>query len=110
LTRLASRTRKGRKPDKGEGPTALTVELLIECGDQAIATALNDVLMPDNRYFPKDQTFNSSKDGSSLQFSVESPRARPAISTVTSIISDTVLFRDVWVEAKTRGLGSAAPQ
>ena len=110
MTRVASRMRKDRKTDKGEGATGLTVELLIECGDEAVATALNDVLMPDNRYFPKDQMFKASKDGPSIQFRVESPRARPALGTVASIISDAVLFRDVWVEAKTRGLGSAAPQ
>jgi hypothetical protein len=88
----------------------MTVELLIECRDAAIASALEDVLMPDNRYFPKDQRFKSSKDGPLIRFTVESPRARPALSTVSSIISDTKLFGDVWVEAKSRGLGSAAPQ
>ena len=66
--------------------------------------------MPDNRYFPKDQRFQASKEGSLVRFSVGSPRARPALSTVSSIISDAMLFRDVWVEAKTRGLGSAAPR
>jgi hypothetical protein len=96
---------KERKRERG-----LTIELLIECGDSTAATALNDVLMPDNRYFPKDQLFKASNDGTSIRFSVESPRSRPALSTVASIISDAKLFRDVWVEAKTKGRGGPAPQ
>ena len=88
----------------------LSLELVIECADETIATALNEALMPDNRYFPKDQRFHASKHGNRIRFTVDSPRARPALSTVSSIISDAMLFRDVWVEAKTRGLGSAAPR
>jgi len=95
---------KGRRREAG-----LTIELSIACADEAVAAALNEALMPDNRYFPKDQRFRAAKDGSFIRFSVWSPRARPALSTVSSIISDARLFRDVWVEAKTRGLGSAAP-
>jgi hypothetical protein len=94
---------KGRRPEAG-----LSLELLIECADDTVAAALNEALMPDNRYFPKDQRFQASKQGKLIRFKVESPRARPALSTVSSIISDAMLFRDVWVEAKTRGLGSAA--
>jgi hypothetical protein len=52
-----------------------------------VAEALDEALMPDNRYFPKDQAFKASKEGS----------------------ADARLFRDVWLEAKTRGLGSAPP-
>jgi len=96
---------KARRPEAG-----LSLELLIECADETVATALNEALMPDNRYFPKDQQFQASKEGNLIRFNVGSPRARPALSTVSSIISDAMLFRDVWVEAKTRGLGSAAPQ
>jgi len=94
---------KGRRPEGG-----LSLELLIECADETVAAALNEALMPDNRYFPKDQRFQASKQGNLIRFNVASPRARPALSTVSSIISDAMLFRDVWVEAKTRGLGSAA--
>ena len=86
----------------------MTVELQIECSDETVAKALNEALMPDNRYFPKDQRFKASKEGSFIRFEVESPRPRPALSTVTSILSDARLFRDVWVEAKTRGLRNAA--
>jgi hypothetical protein len=96
---------------KARGPEAgITIELLIECGDETVAAALNDALMPDNRYFPKDQRFQASRDGPVIRFEVGSPRARPALSTVASIISDAKLFGDVWVEAKTRGLGSSAPR
>jgi len=96
-------TREARKREAG-----LSLELLIECRDESVADALNKALMPDNRYFPKDQRFRASKEGNLIRFTVASPRARPALSTVTSIVSDAMLFRDVWVEAKTRGLGSAA--
>jgi hypothetical protein len=96
---------------KDRGPEiGLTIELLIECRDETVATALNEALMPDNRYFPKDQRFQASKKGHIICFSVGSPRARPALSTVSSIISDAKLFGDVWVEAKTRGLRSSAPR
>ncbi len=94
---------------RGSG-AALTIDLLIECRDETVAAALNEALMPDNRYFPKDQQFRASREGPMVRFLISSPRARPALSTVTSIISDAKLFGDVWVEAKTRGLGSAAPQ
>jgi hypothetical protein len=93
---------KGRRPE-----TALTVQMLIQCRDEAVAEALNKALMPDNRYFPKDQHFDCSREGAVIRFRVASPRARPALSTVSSIVSDARLFRDVWVEVKTRGLGSA---
>lgn len=90
--------------------TALTIELLIECRDETVAAALNEALMPDNRYFPKDQRFKASKEGAFIRFTVGSPRARPALSTVASLISDAKLFSDLWVETETRGLGSAAPR
>jgi hypothetical protein len=75
--------------------TSLTLELSIECADGIVAEMLNEVLMPDNRYFPKDQRFAVSRSGPVLRFSVTSPRARPALSTVTSIVSDAKLFQDV---------------
>ena len=110
MTTAAPGKRDDPKPEREEGAAGLTIELVIECGDETVAAALSDVLLPDNRYFPKDQRFKASRDGPSLRFSVESPRARPALSTVSSIISDAELFRDVWIEAKTKGLGSSAPQ
>lgn len=94
---------KGTRPEPG-----LSLELLIECSDETVAAALNEALMPDNRYFPKDQRFQASKQRNVLRFYVGSPRARPALSTVSSIVSDAMLFRDVWVEARTRRPGSAA--
>jgi len=85
----------------------MSIELSIECSDELVAAALDEALMPDNRYFPKDQIFEASRKGSSILFTVSSPRARPVVSTVTSIISDARLFRDMWLEAKTWGLGNA---
>jgi hypothetical protein len=99
---------RDRSRSQKAGTAGLTIELMIECSDDDVAKALNDALMPDNRYFPKDQRFKASREGSVIRFRVESPRARPALSTVASIISDAKLFRDVWVESKTRGLGNAA--
>jgi hypothetical protein len=85
----------------------MRVELTVECSDEAVAAALNEALMPDNRYFPKDQRVKALREGSLIKFYVESPRARPALSTVTSIVSDARLFRDVWLEAKGRRRGNA---
>jgi len=51
--------------------------------------------MPDNRYFPKDQDFRGATEGRSLKFSIDSPRARPALSTVSSILADSRLFCEI---------------
>jgi hypothetical protein len=88
---------------------ASRVELVIECSDAATAEALDEALMPDNRYFPKDQRFDATRDGPSLRFVVGSPRPRQALSTVASIVSDARLFRDIWVEAKAGGGGRPLP-
>jgi hypothetical protein len=91
----ATSRRVDRSPSEegGErGAGGLTLELLIACSDEVVAKALNDALMPDNRYFPKDQRFRASREG-----------------TIASIISDAKLFRDIWVESRTRGLRNAAP-
>ena len=96
----------------GEGaPRAgVTIHLEIECSDEEVAKALEQALMPDNRYFPKDQRFRCGREGSVISFEIGSPRVRPALTTVDSIVSDAKLFGDVWVEARTRGLGSSAAQ
>jgi hypothetical protein len=75
----------------------LTAVLRIECRDGQTAKALSGVLMPDNRYFPKDQAFRAHRDGRTVSFEIESQRVRPALSTIASIVSDTKLFRDLWV-------------
>ncbi len=75
---------------------------MIGCADGAIASALSEALGPDNRYFPKDESFEASKEGPNLRFRVECPRPRPALSTVASIVSDARLFRDMWIEATGR--------
>jgi hypothetical protein len=80
----------------------LTLVLSIECIDRRVAEMLNGVLMPDNRYFPKDQRFTVARRGPRLRFIVSSPRARPALSTAASILSDASLFQDVWLETKAR--------
>ena len=109
---MSSVSPKGKKPRSNPTKKApgVTIELSIECSDEAAAGALNQALMPDNRHFPRDQRFLASKEGSTLRYTVASPRARPAFSTVSSIISDAKLFSDIWVEVKTRGLGNAAQQ
>lgn len=80
-------------------------ELSIECVDEEVAAALDQALMPDNRYFPKDQEFRASKEGQVIRYEVDSPRVRPALTTMTSLLGDTRLFSEVWIEAKTGGLG-----
>ncbi|HUI00250.1 MAG TPA: hypothetical protein VLU99_08565 [Nitrososphaerales archaeon] len=88
---------------------SVAVELLIECSDEEVASALNQALAPDNRYFPKDERFRSSRDGPLIRVDVECPRARPALSTVASVVADAKLFGEIWVEARTKGLGKAPP-
>lgn len=100
-------THAGTDKPRLKSASGMTIELTIQCSDEKVADALNQALMPDNRYFPNDQRFRATKEGSLLRFNVASPRGRPVVSTVRSIISDARLFRDIWVEAKTRGLGSA---
>ena len=94
---------KALRPRPDAPARGMAIELRIECGDVRVADALDQALMPDNRYFPKDQSFQASKEGSVIWFKVASPRARPVISTVASIISDARLFRDIWLVAETRG-------
>ena len=101
---------RGKDPLRKGGKASIAIELLIECRDEPAARALDEALMPDNRYFPKDQRFRAWKGGSSIRFSVESPRPRPALSTVAGILSDARLFRDVWVEARARGPPRAAKE
>jgi hypothetical protein len=104
--RAAGRGERGR-PGGSADAAGTSIELVIECVDEAVAKALDEALMPDNRYFPKDQRFKASREGSTIRFGVDSPRPRPALGTITSIVADSRLFRDIWVEAKTRGLGKA---
>jgi hypothetical protein len=99
-------TTGGARKPRARPAKGVAVELSIECSDRRVAEALNKALMPDNRYFPKDQRFKASKEGSIIRFDVASPRARPVVSTVASIISDARLFRDIWLVAKTKGSGA----
>ena len=57
----------------------LSLELVIECADETVATALNEALMPDNRYFPKDQRFHGLEAGEPrpLQRRLPQGEARP---------------------------------
>ncbi|MDG7020455.1 MAG: hypothetical protein JRN23_00825 [Nitrososphaerota archaeon] len=81
---------------------SVSLLLQIECRDGEVASALDAALMPDNRYFPKDQRFSASRRGRRLTFRVDSPRLRPAVSTVESIIADAKLFGEVWSQASRR--------
>jgi hypothetical protein len=103
--------KKKRESKKRAVPSKMgaSIELTIETHDVLVAKALNEALMPDNRYFPKDQSFHASTDGRTIRFDIGSPRVRPALSTAASIISDAKLFADVWVECKTKGLARPAP-
>ena len=71
-------------------------ELTVECEDARTAESLDKALAPDNRYFPKDMKFGSSRRGRALRFEISSPRLRPGLSTVTGLVEDVRLFGDVW--------------
>ncbi len=88
--------------------STVSISLSIECRDEEVAMALDAALMPDNRYFPKDQSFTSRREGRMLAFRIASPRVRPALTTTSSLIFDARLFSEVWVMAKSEGLPAAA--
>jgi hypothetical protein len=73
------------------------VRLTVFCRDAATAEMLLAVLSPDNRAFPKDQSFTSELDegGTALVFQASSERPMSVFSTVESILADVRLFEDV---------------
>ncbi len=81
---------------------SLEIIVRIECRDERVAEALEQVLLPDNRYFPKDQVFESRRVRSNLEFKVRSPRLKPAIGTVNSLVGDAKLFEETWLGSGAR--------
>src|SRR5690348_2912794 len=75
-----------------------SVRLKITCQDAATAKKLLAVLSPDNRAFPKDQSFTALDllDGA-LLFQAESERPLSVFSTMESILSDVQLFEEIWL-------------
>lgn len=74
----------------------LTLDLVITCSSAKEARALKDVLSPDNKSVPKDQTFSSALEGERLRFTIASPRASSCISSALGILGDAKLFQEVW--------------
>lgn len=74
----------------------LTVELVITCDTPEEARSLQDVLAPDNKSVPKDQSFSSRADGEKLRFQIGSAKVSGCLSSAASILADTMLFQDVW--------------
>jgi len=74
----------------------LTIELVFECGSETEAISMEEVLSPDNKSVPKDQEFDSRRDGAMLTFRISSERASGCISSAGGLLSDAKLFQEVW--------------
>jgi hypothetical protein len=78
----------------------LALELTLSCTNEEQARSLKAVLAPDNKNFPKDQSFVEEVDGSQLRFLITSERASGCISSALGILTDAKLFQDVWEMTK----------
>jgi len=78
-----------------------TLLLKVTCRNSVIAKRLSSVLAPDNRSFPSDQRFSMAVRSRSVLFRVESERAPAAFTTVHGILSDVVLFQEIWLISRT---------
>jgi hypothetical protein len=73
-----------------------TIKVAFACATEREALSLERTLIPDNRSLPKDQRFESERSGSSLRFTIESPRPVSAVSSALSLLVDARLFQEVW--------------
>jgi hypothetical protein len=82
--------------------------LAFRCRTVETARMLAEVLSPDNRSVPKEQSFTQSLDGAVLTFRLEAGSTPSLSTTVASLLSDAGLFQEVWLlsrdrQAKERG-------
>jgi len=75
----------------------IALHLRLGCADPSIAGKLGAVLGPDNRSVPSDQRFVMRQEAAGLSFSIESDRATSALTSLDSVLSDAVLFQEVWL-------------
>jgi hypothetical protein len=75
----------------------------MECNDTETARRLVEVLRPDNRHVPPDQTFVMSRMGEKVLFTVGSEKQTAAFATVESVLNDAALFQGVWLLSRARG-------
>jgi len=84
--------------------------LKVVCADRAAAESLESVLTPDNVNVPANQRFSMRRRSQTLLFEVSSSRPRSPLSTLQSVLSDIILFREIWLISPpndTRGRGGS---
>ena len=77
----------------------LTVELVFECAGEREARSLKATLSPDNKSVPKDQRLTVEQSGRTLRFVIESARPAAGLSSAQSLLSDAMLFQEIWTLA-----------
>jgi hypothetical protein len=82
----------------------MRTKLLLSFKCNRSAKALTDVLAPDNRSVPGDQTFIMKRSGSTVTFRIESDRVGSAFTSLDSVLTDASLFQEVsLLSRQTRG-------
>ena len=76
--------------------------LKLRLADAGVRRSLSEVLAPDNEGLPKGLTLSAEGSGDTLVIRVESESAAAVLSTVLSLLRDTVLFQEVWLLSRTR--------
>jgi hypothetical protein len=82
---------------------SVTLRLVMDCNDAETARKLVEVLCPDNRHVPPDQSFVMSRTRERVFLRVESERQTAAFSSVESVLNDAALFQRVWLLSRARG-------
>ncbi|MDG6898280.1 MAG: hypothetical protein JRN24_00935 [Nitrososphaerota archaeon] len=80
-----------------------SVKLRVRCGNRRIAEKLESVLLPDNKAIPSDLTFSMRRRSNRLYFEAYSARLRSPVTTVASLLSDVVIFREIWLISRSSG-------
>jgi hypothetical protein len=76
--------------------SGLRVELTFVCSSKKEAARLEEVLSPDNKTIPKDQTLSTQLRGRCLRYVISSPsRPTGCISSALGILGDAKLFQDL---------------
>ena len=71
------------------------LRLMFKCDTSA--AKLTEVLSPDNRNVPGDQTFKMRRYGNTVSFEIVSERPGSAFTSLDSVLTDAALFQEVWL-------------
>lgn len=81
---------------------SVILDLVIRCDAAVTARKLVEVLRPDNRHVPPDQTLVVSREREKVTLTVKSERPGSALSSVESVLNDAALFQEVWLLSRPR--------